>query len=57
MAKRKFKIASLSSVEIFQQKKQRFNGFQSGTGIHGDVKCNRNKEKRQVLKNIKQESV
>lgn len=35
--KTKQKIISKSSMGIFRQEKPRFNAFQSGTGIHGDL--------------------
>ena len=42
----KIKIGKITSKDIFNREKPRFNGYACGHGPHGDKKYNRNKVKR-----------
>lgn len=44
--KRKMKALKITSEQIFNAEKPRWNGYGCGHGVHGDTKYNRRKEKQ-----------
>lgn len=51
MAK-KAKEYKITSSQIFDAQKPKYNGFAGGYGAHGDSKYNRNKEKREFRREL-----
>lgn len=50
MARKKNKktvVGTISALDQFAVSKPRFNGFQTGTGVHGDTRYNRRASKRE----------
>lgn len=46
------KIGAISSSQLFQAEKPRYNAFQCGTGAQGDTKYNRRKAKKNTRREI-----
>lgn len=51
MSNHKNKKYVITSEQMFDFQKPKFNGHSCGTGIHGDTKYNRNKDKQKWKKN------
>lgn len=49
---RKAKEYKITSRQIFDTQKPKYNGFAGGYGAHGDSKYNRNKEKREFRREL-----
>jgi hypothetical protein len=44
--KKKFSIGKITSEQQFEMSKPKWNGYNCGTGVHGDVSYNRRKFKK-----------
>lgn len=52
--KKQDNIHVLNSLEATRVKKPRYNAYTIGHGVHGDTKYNRNKEKRNFKRELKE---
>lgn len=52
MSKKKTKVCVITPEMIFDAQKTKYNGFKCGYGVHGKTKYDRNKEKRNFMKEI-----
>lgn len=50
--KNKKKKFTITSEQLFDAAKTKWNGFGIGHGVHGDTKYNRRKEKREMTRRM-----
>lgn len=53
--KQKITIMHLDSIENTRLHKPKYNGWQTGHGVHGDTSYNRNKERRELRRLLDEE--
>lgn len=52
MNKKNKKKFTITSEQLFDAAKTKWNGFGVGHGVHGDTKYNRKKEKREMTRRM-----
>ena len=49
---KKISVGKITTQQQFDNQKPRYNGYQCGTGVHGDISYNRNKSKEEARRII-----